>query len=116
MSSKLFVGNLSFDITENDLHDAFAAHGTVVEANLMVDRVSGRPRGFGFVTMGTPEEAQKAIDALNGKPLVDGQLNTSISKNPLFAFKARGIKAGDKLTVAWNDSAGDKRQDEISVP
>jgi sulfur-oxidizing protein SoxZ len=52
----------------------------------------------------------------NGKPLIDGQLNTSISKNPLFAFKARGIKAGDRLTVAWNDSAGDKRQDEISVP
>ena len=52
----------------------------------------------------------------NGKLLIDGQLNTSISKNPLFAFKARGIKAGDKLTVAWNDSAGDKRQDEISVP
>ena len=52
----------------------------------------------------------------NGKLLIDGQLNTSISKNPLFAFKARGVKAGDKLTVAWNDSAGDKRQDEISVP
>ncbi len=52
----------------------------------------------------------------NGKLLIDGQLNTAISKNPLFAFKARGIKAGDKLTVAWNDSAGDKRQDEISVP
>lgn len=51
----------------------------------------------------------------NGKPLIDGQLNTSISKNPLFAFKAKGIKAGDKLTVAWNDSAGDKRRDEISV-
>ena len=52
----------------------------------------------------------------NGRPLIDGQLNTSISKNPLFAFKAKGIKAGDKLTVAWNDSVGDKRQDEISVP
>jgi sulfur-oxidizing protein SoxZ len=52
----------------------------------------------------------------NGKLLIDGQLNTSISKNPLFAFKAKGIKAGDKLAVAWNDSAGDKRQDEISVP
>ncbi len=51
----------------------------------------------------------------NGKPLIDGQLNTSISKNPLFAFKAKGIKAGDKLTVDWNDSAGDKRRDEISV-
>lgn len=67
MSNKLFVGNLSFKTTENDLNDMFAAHGTVVEANLMMDRVSGRPRGFGFVTMGTEEEAQKAITALNGK-------------------------------------------------
>lgn|SRR5690348_3922491 len=72
MNTKLFVGNLSFNTTENDLQDAFAAHGTVVEANLMVDRVSGRPRGFAFVTMSTPEEAQKAIDALNGASL-DGR-------------------------------------------
>ena len=69
VNTKLFVGNLSFNTTENDLQDAFAAHGTVMEANLMVDRASGRPRGFGFVTMGTPEEAQKAIDALNGTML-----------------------------------------------
>jgi sulfur-oxidizing protein SoxZ len=51
----------------------------------------------------------------NGKPLIEGQLNTSISKNPLFAFKARGIKAGDKLAVSWTDNSGDKRQDEITV-
>ncbi len=69
MSTKLFVGNLSFNTTENDLQDTFAAHGTVVEANLMMDRASGRPRGFGFVTMSSPEEAQKAIDALNGTML-----------------------------------------------
>ena len=75
MSTKLFVGNLSFNTTENDLQDAFAAHGTVVETNLMVDRMSGRPRGFGFVTMSTPEEAQKAIDALNGASL-DGRAVT----------------------------------------
>ena len=72
MSNKLFVGNLSFKTTENDLQDAFAAHGTVVEANLMVDRVTGRPRGFAFVTMSTPEEAQKAIQAMNGASL-DGR-------------------------------------------
>src|SRR5438128_1456319 len=72
MSTKLFVGNLSFNTTENDLQDAFAAHGTVTEANLMVDRVSGRPRGFAFITMGTQEEAQKAIDALNGA-MLDGR-------------------------------------------
>lgn len=72
MSTKLFVGNLSFNTTENDLQDAFAAHGTVVEANIMTDRASGRPRGFAFVTMSTPEEAQAAITALNGAAL-DGR-------------------------------------------
>ena len=69
MSTKLFVGNLSFDITENDLQDAFAVHGTVTEANLMMDRTTGRPRGFAFITMSSPEEAKKAIDALNGAML-----------------------------------------------
>jgi cold-inducible RNA-binding protein len=72
MNTKIFVGNLSFNTTENDLHDAFAAHGTVIEANLMMDRESGRPRGFGFITMSSPEEAKKAIEALNGATL-DGR-------------------------------------------
>ena len=75
MSNKLFVGNLSFNTTENDLQDAFAAHGTVMETNLMMDRATGRPRGFGFVTMSTPEEAQKAVEAMNGKS-VDGRALT----------------------------------------
>ncbi len=69
MSTKLFVGNLDFKVTENDLQDAFAAYGSVVEANLVTDRATGRPRGFAFVTMSSPEEAQKAIDGLNGKDL-----------------------------------------------
>ncbi|MGD0614279.1 MAG: RNA-binding protein [Verrucomicrobiota bacterium] len=72
MNTKLFVGNLSFNTTENDLQDAFAAHGTVLEANLLTDRETGRPRGFGFVTMSSAEEAQKAVDALNGSTL-DGR-------------------------------------------
>ncbi len=80
MSSKLFVGNLSFQTTENDLQDAFAAHGTVVEANLMMDRMTGRPRGFGFVTMSTPEEAQKAIDALHGKELGGRALTVNVAR------------------------------------
>ena len=75
MSNKLFVGNLSFNITEIQLQDTFAAYGTVVEANLMMDRMSGRPRGFAFVTMSNAEEAQKAIDGLNGKD-VDGRALT----------------------------------------
>ena len=53
--------------------------------------------------------------SLNGKTLIDGQLNTSISKNPLFAFKARGIKSGYKLIVSWRDNSGDRRQDEITL-
>src|SRR3954469_847919 len=80
MSTKLFVGNLSFDLTENDLQDAFAAHGTVVEANLRMGRASGRPRGFGFVTISTPEEAQKAISALNGKELGGRALTVNVAR------------------------------------
>jgi cold-inducible RNA-binding protein len=80
MSSKLFVGNLSFNTTENDLQDAFAAHGTVVEANLMMDRVSGRSRGFAFVTMSTPEEAQKAISAMNGAQMDGRALTVNIAR------------------------------------
>ena len=80
MNSKLFVGNLSFNVTENDLQDAFAAHGTVVETNLMMDRMSGRPRGFGFVTMSNAEEAQKAIEALNGKPLDGRDITVNIAR------------------------------------
>ncbi|HXU79738.1 MAG TPA: RNA-binding protein [Methylomirabilota bacterium] len=80
MSNKLFVGNLSFNTTENDLQDTFAAHGTVTEANLMMDRESGRPRGFGFVTMSTAEEAQKAIEALNGKSIDGRALTVNVAR------------------------------------
>ena len=80
MSNKMFVGNLSFNTTENDLQDAFAAHGTVTEVNLMMDRATGRPRGFGFVTMSTAEEAQAAIAALNGKQMDGRDLTVNIAK------------------------------------
>ncbi len=80
MSTKLFVGNLDFKVTENDLQDAFAAYGTVVEANLITDRVTGRPRGFAFVTMNSPEEAQRAIDGLNGKDLGGRALNVNVAR------------------------------------
>ena len=79
-NNKLFVGNLSFNTTENDLQDAFAAHGTVVEAVLVMDRVSSRPRGFGFVTMSTPEEAQAALGALNGKDMDGRALTVDVAK------------------------------------
>ena len=80
MSTKLFVGNLSFKITENDLQDAFAACGTVVETNIMMDRMTGRPRGFAFISMSTPEEAQKAIDTLNGKDMDGRALTVNVAR------------------------------------
>ena len=80
MSNKLFVGNLSFNTTENDLQDAFAAHGTVTEANLMMDRTTNRPRGFGFVTMSSAEEAQKAIAGMNGKEIDGRALTVNVAK------------------------------------
>jgi len=97
MNTKLFVGNLSFKTTENDLQDTFAAHGTVVEANLMTDRTTGRPRGFAFVTMGSPEDAKKAIDALNGAAL-DGRNLTVNEARPKEdrAFSGGGGGRGDR--------------------
>ena len=64
---KLYVGNLSFETTENDLQDLFEQHGTVNEVHLMMDRLTGKSRGFAFVTMGDNAEASAAMTALNGK-------------------------------------------------
>ncbi len=80
MSTKLFVGNLSFKTTENDLQDAFGACGTVVETNIMMDRMTGRPRGFAFVTMSSPEEAEKATQELNGKEFDGRALTVNIAR------------------------------------
>ena len=69
MSTKLFVGNLSFKATENQLQDMFAEHGTVLEVDMIMDRMTGRPRGFAFVTMESKEAADAAVSALNGKSI-----------------------------------------------
>jgi len=71
-SMKLYVGNLSFSTSEAQLRELFAAHGTVASASLVMDRETGRPRGFGFVEFNNDEEAKAAIAALNGKS-VDGR-------------------------------------------
>ena len=72
MSSKLYVGNLSFSTTDQDLEEVFAELGTVESTNIITDRDTGRSRGFGFVEMSSPEEAQNAIAELDGKE-VDGR-------------------------------------------
>ena len=66
MNQKLYVGNLSYSTTDQELQELFAQHGTVQSANVVTDRYTGRSRGFGFVEMGSGEEAQQAIEALNG--------------------------------------------------
>ncbi len=67
MSTKLYVGNLSFDATENDLRDMLSQHGPVNEIHVVMDKMTGRPRGFAFATMKTEEGAKAAIQGLNGK-------------------------------------------------
>jgi RNA recognition motif-containing protein len=81
MSAKLFVGNLSFNATENQLQDLFASHGNVIEVDLILDKFTGRPRGFAFITMETKEAAEAAVQALNGKDL-DGRALTVNEARP----------------------------------
>lgn len=71
-SAKLYVGNLNYGTTDGTIRALFEAHGTVASVNLISDRESGRPKGFGFVEMGTPEEAEAAKSALDGTQ-VDGR-------------------------------------------
>jgi cold-inducible RNA-binding protein len=68
MGKKLYVGNLPYGVTDSSLEQLFSAHGTVQSAQVIVDRDTGRSKGFGFVEMGSDSEAQAAIDALNGSP------------------------------------------------
>jgi RNA recognition motif-containing protein len=66
MGRKLYVGNLAYSVTDADLQTMFGAHGTVQSAQVIMDRETGRSKGFGFVEMGSDQEAQAAIAALNG--------------------------------------------------
>jgi cold-inducible RNA-binding protein len=84
-NSKLYVGNLAYTTSETDLQDLFAAHGTVIEVKMPFDRESGRPRGFAFVTMATPEAAQAAILGLNG---------TAVGERTLTVNEARPREEG----------------------
>jgi RNA recognition motif-containing protein len=80
MNTKLFVGNLSFNVAETALEDLFAQHGKVVSVAIPTDRDTGRKRGFAFVEMGSEAEAEAAMQSLNGKDLDGRQLAVNPSK------------------------------------
>ena len=80
MTTKLYVGNLSYETTEEELQELFAQAGSVASVALPTDRETGRPRGFGFVEMSSEEEARKAITMFNGQTLRDRQLKVNESR------------------------------------
>jgi RNA recognition motif-containing protein len=93
MGRKLYVGNLSYSVRDSDLEDLFAAHGTVDSAQVIMDRDTGRSKGFGFVEMSSDQEAQAAISALNGKDL-DGRNLTVNEARPKEEGGGRGKGGG----------------------
>ena len=80
MSSKIYVGNLPYSINDDNLRENFAAYGDVASAKVMMDRDSGRSKGFGFVEMGTSEQAQAAIEGLNGMSVGGRSIVVNISR------------------------------------
>ena len=76
----IYVGNLSFDASEDDIRELFSAHGTVEKVNFITDRETGRPRGFGFIEMADEEEGRAAITALNGADHLGRSLRVNEAK------------------------------------
>jgi RNA recognition motif-containing protein len=93
MGKKLYVGNLTYGVTDSALQQMFEAHGTVQSAQVIMDRDTGRSKGFGFVEMGSDAEAQAAIAALNGKE-VDGRSLTVNEARPKAEGGGRGGHGG----------------------
>jgi RNA recognition motif-containing protein len=78
--TRLFIGNLSYNTTEDDLRNLFAEAGAITSVNLMMDKFTGKSRGFAFMEMGTPEEAAKAIELFHGKDLHERALTVNIAR------------------------------------
>ena len=89
---KLYIGNLPFSATDADLREVFGQHGTVTDVVVMMDRVTGRSRGFGFVTMSTPEEGRAAITALSGADM--GGRNLTVNEARPMEDRPRGGGGG----------------------
>lgn len=102
MAKKLFVGGISFETTNETLKEMFIPAGTVESANVIIDRISGRSKGFGFVEMSTEEEAKKAIEMLNGKN-VDGRNITVNEARPMEARPRRDFGGGGRGNYGGRD-------------
>lgn len=90
MTKKLFVGNLPFQVTDFDLEDLFKEYGEVTSAKVIVDRKTGRSRGYGFVEMGTEENAQQSIEGLNGADVKGRPINVSFAREQTEDRGSRG--------------------------
>jgi cold-inducible RNA-binding protein len=104
MSTRLYIGNLSYNTTQDQLQELFSEHGTVNEIDLIMDKFSGRPRGFGFITMETKEGAEAAIQALNGKN-VDGR---DLTVNEARPREERAPRSGGGGGGGYRDRGDDR--------
>jgi len=100
---KIYVGNLSFDVTEEELRTEFAAFGKVESVSIITDKYSGRPKGFAFVEMQSVSEGQAAITGLNGKTLKDRTLTVSAARP---RSEDRGGSYGDRRSGGFDKGRG----------
>ena len=123
MSAKLFVGNLSFQATEEDLRELFAQAGNVDTVRIITDQFTGRPRGFGFVEMATKEEALKAVEMLNGRLFRDRNLVVDEARpqpqrggGGAVARAATGAhaRAAEGAAAGGDSLQGDLRQSDVT--
>jgi RNA recognition motif-containing protein len=105
MAKKLYVGNLSWGVTEDQLREMFAPYGTVQSAQLVMDRETGRSKGFGFVEMGSEQEAQAAISGMNGQ-MVD---NRALTVNEARPKEDRGGGGGGGRRGGFGGGGGGRR-------
>lgn len=103
MGSKLFVGNLSFQVSDFELEDLFKEHGEVTSAKVIVDRRTGRSKGYGFVEMVEEDQARNAIEALNGLEIKGRPINVSLAKSQDSRESQRGTSSGN-LNSGWGYS------------
>ena len=118
MGTRLFVGNLSFDVSDEDLRQAFTEAGSCSSASIVRDRMTGKSRGFGFVEMTTEEEARRAVSTLNGRDLQGRAMNVSEARERgaggpppprMSSFRSFGPPAGSQEPPPFRKEGGSRR-------